>query len=262
MIFLENSIVLNTNHLKDRLMGSALLVLLLMNTPVIANIDDDIDQDDGSTGSEFPHIPEPMVFDLVRPLGVTQGELEINTLAQYETQGNSVEWAPEIEYAIRDGLAIELELPFYNATLEDYKFAIQDTLPDHSHHFTHGWQMIGRYSRHESSYSADMLYIAGYRFNARWSTLNMLGIRNEDIGKHASLEGLANFTFFYTLNENMALGIETNSAFTRNRWDFSFWPQLHANFTDRLSLQMGAGYRNLQIQTSGIVITSRLIYTF
>ena len=252
---------MNTNC-KDKLTGFALLALLLMNAPVTANVDDDIDQDDGSLGSEFPHIPEPMVFDLVRPLGVTKGELEVNTLAQYETKGNSVEWAPEIEYAIRDGLAIELELPFNNTTLEDYKFAVQGTLPDHSHHFAHGWQMIGRYARHESSYSADMLYIAGYRFNDRWSTLNMLGIRGEGIGKQAHLKGLANFNFFYTLNENTTLGIETNSMFTGNHWNFSFWPQVHTNFTDRLSLQMGAGYHDFQIQRSKIAFSGRLIYTF
>jgi len=243
-------------------MSFALLALMSANPLVNANVDDDTDQDDGTMGSEFPHIPEPMVFDLVRPLGVTRGELEVNTLSQYKTQDNSVEWAPEIEYAIRDSLAVELELPFDNATLKDYKLAIQGTLPEYSHHFAHGWQMIGRYARHESSYSADMLYIVGYRLNDRWSTLNMLGIRGEDIGKNLHLEGLVNLNVFYAMNENMVLGLESNKAFSGSHWHYSLTPQVHLNFTDQLSLQMGSGYQKHQDKRGTFMLSSRLIYTF
>ena len=68
----------------------------------------------------YPHIPEPMVFDMVRPLGAQRGELEINTLAQRNLSGSGsrTEWAPEIEYAFMDGLAIEFELPFENSELK------------------------------------------------------------------------------------------------------------------------------------------------
>ena len=62
---------------------------------------------------EAPEIAEPMVFDLVRPLGARRGELEVNALAQRNLSGpdRNVEWAPEIEYAVADGFAVELELP-------------------------------------------------------------------------------------------------------------------------------------------------------
>ncbi len=45
-----------------------------------------------------PSIPEPMVFDMIRPLGARRGELEANTLAQVNLSGASrdVEWAPEV----------------------------------------------------------------------------------------------------------------------------------------------------------------------
>jgi hypothetical protein len=77
---------------------------------------------------DLPHIPEPMVFDLVRPLGARRVEFEFNTLllaplnrrvglaneipdsiglTQERGERHRAEWAPEFEYAIRDGLAIE-----------------------------------------------------------------------------------------------------------------------------------------------------------
>lgn len=36
---------------------------------------------------DYPDVPEPMVFDMVRPLGARAGELEVNTLAQTRLSG-------------------------------------------------------------------------------------------------------------------------------------------------------------------------------
>jgi hypothetical protein len=76
-----------------------------------------------------PDIAEPMVFDLVRPLGARRGELEINALAQRNLSGpeKAVEWAPEIELAVADGFAIELELPLSGMHVTDYKVGLQGT---------------------------------------------------------------------------------------------------------------------------------------
>lgn len=84
---------------------------------------------DRASGEEKgPRIPEPMVFDLVRPLGARRGEVEFNTLGLVpltrktrkvddvtdllglvrrspDTQG--VEWAPEAEFVLTDGIALE-----------------------------------------------------------------------------------------------------------------------------------------------------------
>jgi hypothetical protein len=241
-----------------------LLALLFGSTSALANLEDDDDEErgDGILGAEFPHIPEPMVFDLLRPLGATRGELEINNLAIYDIKGENIKWAPEIEYAIRDGLGIEFELPFDNQILQDYKLAIQGTLPEHSEHFAHGWQIIGRHLRLESSFAVDALYIAAYRFNEHWSTLNMLGFRGNELEKRANVQGLANFNLFYSINENLALGIEMNNEFSEKEWGYLLIPQVHANFTDRFSLQAGAGYQEFERATGGYVVSSRLIYTF
>ncbi|MDO9215177.1 MAG: hypothetical protein Q8Q54_01405 [Methylococcales bacterium] len=247
------------NQNNNSLLFSLLLVSLLFNRTVMASVDDNIDQNDGSLSGEFPHIPEPMVFDLVRPLGTTKGEFEINNLSRYNNQGH-FDWAPEIEYAIHDGLAIELELPFSYSNLEEIKMATQWTLPDSSHHFIHGLQAIGRYVIKEASYSADFLYIAGYRFNEKWSTLNMLGLRTEDISKRTKLQGLTNLNLFYNLGENIVVGVEMNNEFNKKKWHLNAVPQLHFNLSDNLSVQTGAGSSfNKHKQWS---INGRLIYAF
>lgn len=52
---------------------------------------------DASTA--YPHIPEPMVFDMMRPLGAKQGELEANVLTTTPWSGKdgNTHWAPEVE---------------------------------------------------------------------------------------------------------------------------------------------------------------------
>ena len=73
-------------------------------------------------------IPEPMIFDLVRDLGARQGELEVNSLFIVPTDGadpTEAEIAPEIEYAVFDDFAVELELPFVEGELDSVKTALQ-----------------------------------------------------------------------------------------------------------------------------------------
>lgn len=54
------------------------------------------DPDEGTLSSVRPRIPEPMVYDLIRPLGAEKGEFEVNSLfrikpAQYPA---TLQWAP------------------------------------------------------------------------------------------------------------------------------------------------------------------------
>lgn len=84
-----------------------------------------------SQKEESLEIPEPLMFDLVRGLGAKQGGLEINTLVHFplnDFNGRGVEWAPEIEYALFDGFAVEVEFPFENRDLEAFKLAVQWTI--------------------------------------------------------------------------------------------------------------------------------------
>ncbi|MFN4261406.1 MAG: hypothetical protein ACK4RK_19140 [Gemmataceae bacterium] len=96
-----------------------------------------------------PDVPEPMVFDLIRPLGARKGELEVNVLGlvpfrrtrspfsqfifitgadEVPDKREGFEWAPEIEYAPFDNFALEFELPMFDGKVEAFKGAAQYTL--------------------------------------------------------------------------------------------------------------------------------------
>lgn len=59
----------------------------------------------------------------------------------------------------------------------------------------HGCQALGRYIRYEDGYSADMLYLNGIRLSEKWSSLNMVGVRHTDFGKHGDIVALVIICF-------------------------------------------------------------------
>lgn len=119
--------------------------------------------EDASAEDDQPRIPEPMVFDLMRPLGSHQGEFEANVLGLIPIAsrggangdpdalglpGNGLEWAPELEYALMDGLSLELELPFETTQVAAYKGGAQWTFGKaFGNRFIHGAQLIIEYER-------------------------------------------------------------------------------------------------------------------
>ena len=136
------------------------------------------------TGSHAVAIPEPLVFDLVRGLGAKRGEFEANVLVEVplnDTSDRPVAWAPEIEAAIFDGVALEFEVPFEDQELEAYKVAAQFTFGSgFDDTFIHGTQFIVEDFDHDDLTEVTALYLAGVRFNERWSVLSMLGYRWHD----------------------------------------------------------------------------------
>jgi hypothetical protein len=227
--------------------------------------------EDFSAEDDRPRIPEPLVFDLVRPLGAKRGEMEINTLAliplnrQVRTSGipdpiglevgprPHPEWAPEIEIAIADGVAVEFELPFEDMTLAAYKAAGQVTFGTaFQERFIHGAQGIILYDQTSSWWQATALYIVGVRIDERWSVLGMFGLRtelnNDDIGERT--ERLLNCSLFYDLNDHITLGIESNWAQSLSgKGAVLLMPQVHWEITDFWMLQMGAGFDFSQAST-------------
>lgn len=181
-----------------------------------------------------PHIPEPMVFDLIRPLGAKRGEVEVNVLGLVplaqkarsvddvpdplglvrrspDTQG--IEWAPEIEYAAWDGLAVELELPMENRTVEAFKAAGQATFgTKFENRFIHGAQTIVQYDLQPRLWNLTLLYLAGFRLDETWSVFGMVGPRVEAGGRidNRTVEVLSNITVFADLTDRLVGGIETN----------------------------------------------------
>ena len=189
------------------------------------------------------HVPEPMLFDLVRPLGAVQGELEVNTLASFPMRRKNrvknvsretdpfgtapsskdrkgIEWAPEIEYAIIDDFAIEFEFPFENSTLEVYKLGLQWTIGDaFDSRYIHGVQMLVEPNTDWDIWNSTLLYIGGTRWADTWSALFMIGGRMNLEGQERSesFERLLNISIFNDVLEGVSIGLETNFVLANNK---------------------------------------------
>ncbi len=200
-----------------------------------------------AVADEDIHIPEPMVFDLVHGLGVQQGAFEANVLALAplnDTSERPVEWAPEVEYAIRDGIALEFELPFEDSDLEGYKFAAQFTFdPLANSRRIHGSQVIVEKIDGADIWELTALYLTGLKFNANDSVMMMFGFRSEvggDSDDHDEI--LINVSFFRELSHRMTIGIENDLAIDiDDDAELLVFPQVHYEISEHLEIQFGAG---------------------
>lgn len=235
---------------------------------------------------DVPRIAEPMVFDLVRPLGARQGEAEVNVLSLFPLGGyrrsfppetdpfgitplsedtEGIEWAPEVEFAIIDGLAMEFEFPFEDAKLESYKTAVQYTFGTaFNRQYIHGTQAIVQTNRDFEQWDLTLLYIGGARFDETWSALGMIGGRTA-VGPgdfDDRTEMLFNFTVFADITDYLTLGVETNHARKLNgKATQLLMPQVHWEVTDQVMIQSGVGVgftSDEAIPTAGL----RAIYSF
>ncbi len=216
-----------------------------------------------------PHVPEPMVFDLVRPLGARKGELEVNTLGimpltrrrtgsaragdelglvPLSEDKAKLEWAPEIEFALWDGFALEFEFPFEGSKLEELKMAAQWTAGTaFGGRFIHGFQGIMERALQSTTTSWTGLYLAAMRFTPRWSALGMWGASHETGAGIGEVGGdrtqiLQNLSLFYDLSDNWHAGLETNYAVSMaGDSTLLLMPQLQFNLGRHLSVQLGAG---------------------
>ncbi len=207
--------------------------------------------------------PEPMIFDLVDPLGAKKGEVELNSLFDYSPRTGQFQLSPEIEYAFKNGHAIELELPVENTTLNEYKVALQGTLGKlFQGRMIHGWQTIGRRKNDEKEYGAELLYLNDYKFSEKWSMMNMFGFRRTAFSDNGEFVGLSNNSLFYKLYNRLSLGVELNSEIT-NKYHYRLTPQIQYAFTKNASIQFGGGPSQLNEEKRiEWLVTSRLIYDF
>jgi hypothetical protein len=204
------------------------------------------DIDEGRLASIKPRIPEPMVFDLVRPLGAEKGEFELNTLVQLPGEAGSYRvpaWAPEIEYAFAEGHAIEFELPMEGTVRETYKIALQNTFGTFwRQRVIHGFQGIGTFGGREETHSVSLLYLAGVRLNPDWSLFTMHGWHRATVEGTARQAALLNHTLFNKINQRLAFGVESNAVVggAGNRGVLLI-PQVHFELGAKIHLQIGAG---------------------
>lgn len=196
-----------------------------------------------AAAQDYPDVPEPMVFDMVRPLGARAGELEVNALAQTRLSGPDrvVEWAPEIELAVADGFAVELELPFEDERVTAYKVGLQGTFGTFAEgRGVHGVQYLGVYDRESDRWESSLLYLAGYRFDERWSMMAMAGVGDVSSGRDGGGRLLLNHSTFYDLSDASRVGLEVNFRSGQER-HVLVMPQLHQRLGGHLSMQAGIG---------------------
>lgn len=207
--------------------------------------------------------PEPMVFDLVDPLGAKKGEAEINTLLNYSPRTGQLQWSPEIEYSFAKGHAIEIELPVENATLSEYKVSLQGTLGELlQRKMIHGWLITGRRKNDEKEWGAEALYLNDYKFSESWSTMNMFGVRRMGFHGEGELIGLMNTSLFYRYHYRLAIGIELNSEI-RHTYHYRLTPQIQYAFSKKAFIQFGGGPSQLNDEKrTEWLITSRVVYDF
>lgn len=190
------------------------------------------------------HLPEPMVFDLVRGLGAREGELETNVLLVTEVRDGqaSVDWAPEVEWAVLDGVAFELELPMVDAELHALKAAGQVTIPSPDPGFAHGVQLLTEVTVADWQPQYAAMYLLGGRVGPV-TVFGMIGARSRSPHDQlATWDIIANPTVGVDLHETVTVALETNAAFGLDeRVRVLLMPQLHWQIVQRFRIQIGGG---------------------
>jgi hypothetical protein len=191
-------------------------------------------------GKGVPAIPAPMIFDMIRPLGAVRGELEANVLAIQPSSGHAMEWAPEVELAVANGLAVELELPVSGMRVQSAKLGVQGTFGTGlDGRFVHGVQYLGTVDR-SGRWGSSLLYLAGLRYNSHWSSMTMIGAKAKNSLEPGRAVLLANHSLFRDIGRATTAGVEVNHlGGHEGRW--LIVPQLHQRLGHRAVVQLGAG---------------------
>lgn len=189
----------------------------------------------------YPHIPEPLSFDLVRGLGAKRGEFEFNVLTSSSFRPyRGVGWAPEVEWAFADRYAIEFEIPMHDAQVEALKVAQQGTFRERRPKFIHGWQLIVE-GKLKGVGEFTGLYLAGRRFGRRTSMLGMLGPRVVVEGTDLGAEFIVNPSLFVDIDERFTVGLENNGVVDGRHSMIRSLPQVHLQLGRHARVQVGGG---------------------
>jgi hypothetical protein len=192
-------------------------------------------------GIGVPHIPEPMLFDMIRPLGARRGELEANTLLVKSLDGSALAWAPEIELALAEGFAVELELPMTGKRVDSFKMGLQGTFgTGFGGHFVHGVQYLGTIDRASGVWGSSLLYLAGARYDKHWSSITMIGAKAKDTRQPGKSVSLINHSVFRDVGTRTTAGLEFNREGGREG-SWILLPQMHQRVGERFVMQIGAG---------------------
>lgn len=235
--------------------------MVVFSTYVQAGHSHEEDPDEATEGTIRLSIPEPMYFDLVRPLGARRGEVEVNALF-VKSSGQHLGWAPEVEAVVGEGIALEFELPMEGVEIETWKVAAQAKLPRGSkiaRRYIHGWQAIGEIARADVPHKAAGLYISGVRWSDRVSSLSLNGVEMQAQRQRVKALPLFNNTLFFEPRAGRTFGLESNLRVQRARTGIQFLPQMHQRLFANIHLQVGVGAARGPMQPWKPVLGWRLV---
>lgn len=222
-------------------MRRLLVLTALLTSPALAAAPGTIRGNPEQGGPGVPAIPEPMLFDMIRPLGAVRGELEANALMVKGLDGSALTWAPEIEMAVADGFAVELELPMTGARVDSFKMGLQGTFgTGFGGNFVHGVQYLGTIDRVGGRWGSSLLYLAGARYDRHWSSMTMIGAKTSNTARLSRPVSLINHSLFRDVGTRTTAGLE----FNREGGPAGGWvllPQVHQRLGERFVMQAGAG---------------------
>lgn len=189
-------------------------------------------------------LPEPLHFDLVRGLAARRGEFEANAL--WTVIDSQLKVAPEVEYAVADGLAFEFEVPMHYVSsqgLSPYsvKLAAQMRFAGpNSATWIHGAQTIVQTWLADGHTEVTLLWLLGAAPNRVVSFSGMCGLEAPIAGLAPRF--VANPSFFARTSAQLVVGVENN---IRYAYDIPFeWlilPQAHWEPILHFRIQLGAG---------------------
>ncbi len=229
-----------------------------------------------------PKIGEPVFFDVSRPLGDLKYGNELNYLLNPSTRNAPTLQVIEYEYTFADWNAAELDLAYFNGSLEILTPFYQRTLGvGRRRNWVSGLQIspdiftrsrfvggsavyvLGWKPEEESKFSsllflgANRALIGGFNFgpngpSALRSTSNPTpaanaGAANGDERTYGAWRPTLNIDLFYRLTEKATLGIENDLFFGSGRsGEYFSFPFLTYETGDHAFFQAGGGYDHFE----------------
>jgi hypothetical protein len=196
-----------------------------------------------SPASSFP---EPMVFDLMRGLDAKKGETEFNLLtsSNFTSHDQHLLLNPEFEYAIADGVALELEIPIDHKPLSS-KLGLQYTLTPPSTKFMIGIQAIYEHFFEHDREDFSLSGIMNLRISEKISMVSLLGLRDATmLGHHDHYAFIMNLSLFYQYSDRLSLGLENdrNIYYGKQKLKALSIPQVSWKVNKNMKIQTGVGF--------------------
>lgn len=199
-----------------------------------------LDDGDRSSRPEAPEIPEPVFFELVRPLGALKYESEVNYLYGAFTGGVPDLQVLELEYVFADWNAAKLELTYTDGNLETIEPGYQRTFGvGRRHNWVHGCQIFPEIFTQKPFVGGTAVYMFAWKPEERsaWSTMLMLGASRGLIEEPKALAGPGQMLPGRPAARRVASGLGGSSEPLEDVWR----PVVVADFWYTLSPSLAVG---------------------